>query len=84
MSKKVLVIGGTYFAGRVFAILAAREAGFELTFVNRGRYSMSMLPNIKEYACDRHDAAALRALPLEEYDAVVDFCAYTPDEVKPF
>lgn len=82
MSKKVLVIGGTYFAGRVFAMLAAREAGFELTFVNRGRYSMSMLPNVKEYACDRHDPDGLRALPAEEYDAIVDFCAYTPEEVR--
>ena len=82
MSSKVLVIGGTYFAGRVFSIIAAREAGFSLTLVNRGRYSMSMLPNVRELACDRHDAAGLRALPAEDYDAVVDFCAYTPEEVS--
>ena len=82
MSKKVLVIGGTYFAGRVFSIVAAREAGFSLTLVNRGRYSMAHLPNVREFICDRHDAAGLRALPAEEYDAVVDFCAYTPEEVR--
>lgn len=82
MSKKVLVIGGTYFAGRVFSIVATREAGFSLTLVNRGRYSMSSLPNLRELACDRHNAGGLRSLPAEEYDAIVDFCAYTPEEVR--
>ena len=82
MGKKVLVIGGTYFAGRVFAMVASREAGFELTFINRGRYSMSHLPNVTEYKCDRHNIAGLRALPVEEYDAIVDFCAYEPGDVR--
>ena len=82
MSKKVLVIGGTYFAGRVFAMVAAREADFSLTLLNRGRYSMSHLPNVREFRCDRHDAQALRALPAEEYDAIVDFCAYSAEDVR--
>jgi len=82
MGKKVLVIGGSYFVGRVFAMIAAREAGFELTLLNRGHYSMSHLPNVREFHCDRHDGAGLRQLPPEEYDAVVDFCAYTPEDVR--
>ena len=36
MSKQVLIIGGSYFTGRVFAMTAAREAGYSLTLVNRG------------------------------------------------
>ncbi|MBQ1400462.1 MAG: NAD-dependent epimerase/dehydratase family protein [Lachnospiraceae bacterium] len=74
--SKILVIGGTYFTGRVFTIVAARE-GHELTLVNRGRYSMAR-PGVTEYRADRNDAAAVAALPLadEHYDAVVDFCAY--------
>ena len=82
MAKKVLVIGGSYFAGRVFAMIAAREAGFELTLLNRGHYSMAHLPNVREIRCDRHDGAALRQLPAEEYDAIVDFCAYSPEDVR--
>ena len=82
MSRKILIIGGTYFAGRVFAMLASRNAGFELTFVNRGRYSMGHLPNVTEYRADRHDPAALQALPAGEYDAIVDFCAYAPGEIR--
>ena len=82
MSKHVLVLGGSYFAGRVFSMVAARNAGFSLTLVNRGTYSMTHLPNTREYACDRHDAVALQSLPAEHYDAVIDFCAYTPGDVK--
>lgn len=84
MSKRVLVIGGSYFAGRVFAMVAAREAGWALTLVNRGTYSMAHLPNLREFRCDRRDPAGLRALPGDHYDAVVDFCAYNPGDVAGF
>lgn len=82
MSKKVLVIGGSYFAGRAFSMVASREAGFSLTLVNRGRYSMAHLPSLTEYHCDRHDQAALKELGAEPFDAVVDFCAYEPGDIR--
>lgn len=47
MKKNLLIIGGTYFTGRVLAVLAAR-AGHSLTFLNRGKYSMKFLGDIKE------------------------------------
>ncbi len=75
--KKVLIIGGTYFAGRVFAMIAS-QAGYSLTFINRGTYSMKFLGDVTEYKCDRHDLEGLSAIPFGEYDAVVDFCAYEP------
>ena len=79
MKPKVLVIGGSYFAGRVFTMVAAADC--ELTLLNRGRYSMARYP-VTEYRCDRHDAAALAALPAADYDAIVDFCAYAPGEIE--
>lgn len=82
MSKRVLVIGGSYFVGRVFAMVASREAGFQLTLLNRGTYSMGHLPGVTEYKCDRHDEAALQAIPPGHYDAVVDFCAYQLGEIR--
>ncbi len=82
MRKKLLIIGGTYFTGRVFSILAARE-GHELTFINRGKYSMKSLGNVREFACDRHDIWGLGKLPLEvRYDAVIDFCAYESRDIS--
>ena len=52
MSKQVLVIGGSYFAGRVFSMLATREEGYSLTLVNRRRFSMNHLPIMKEHSSD--------------------------------
>ena len=79
--KKVLIIGGTYFAGRVFAMIAS-QAGYSLTFINRGHYSMKFLGDITEYKCDRHDTEGLKSIPAGEYDAVVDFCAYEPGDCE--
>ena len=82
MAYKVLVLGGSYFFGRIFCTLASRAGDMELTLVNRGRYSMSHLPQLRELTCDRHDAAALRDLPREDWDALVDFCAYEPGDIS--
>ena len=37
--KEILVLGGSYFAGRVFSMLASREKDVQLHVVNRGRYA---------------------------------------------
>ncbi len=83
MGRKILIIGGSYFAGRVFSILASRE-GCELTFLNRGKYSMKSLgENIREFKADRRDEESLKACGLSgDYDAVVDFCAYEPQDIR--
>ena len=79
--KNVLVIGGSYFAGRIFVILALQN-GWQVTVINRGRYSLGQLGDVTEFVCDRHDSQKLKDLPLqEEYDAVVDFCAYEEGDI---
>lgn len=81
MNKNILVIGGTYFAGRVFSLLADSE-GNGVTVMNRGSFSMAGT-GIKQIICDRRDPMALRAAALEpHYDAIVDFCAYEPGDIK--
>jgi nucleoside-diphosphate-sugar epimerase len=87
---KILVIGGSYFFGRVFVMAASGAiksdrrgtAGdaYEITVFNRGTYSMDAY-GVKQVTGDRHDAAALQACG-DDYDAVVDFCAYEPGDVR--
>ena len=77
--KKVLIIGGTYFAGRVFAMIAGQK-GYDLSFINRGTNSMGFLGEVREYKCDRRNLQGLADVPAGEYDAVVDFCAYEPGD----
>ena len=81
MGSNILVIGGTYFAGRVFSLLAQDE-GNQVTVMNRGTYSMKGT-GIAELRCDRRDTAALERLQTQaRYDAVVDFCAYEPGDIR--
>ena len=80
--KNVLVIGGSLFTGRVFSIHASRNGGFDLHVVNRGNYPMD-LERVSQYKCDRHSPRmAARLVPDIEYDALVDFCAYEPNDIK--
>lgn len=68
----ILVIGGSYFYGRVFVMEAARE--HRITVLNRGTFSMEEFGAL-QVTGDRHDPAVFAALQ-EKYDVVVDFCAY--------
>ena len=79
MSRKILIIGGTYFLGKAFKELMLEEGGTELTLLHR---SKSADPNVKEITADRHDAQALQRIPHEHYDAIVDFCAYQKGDIE--
>ncbi len=74
----LLVIGGSYFYGRVFVMEAAGD--HQLTLLNRGTYSMKDF-GVKEIKGDRHDKDVLAGCT-EDYDAVIDFCAYEAGDVK--
>lgn len=74
---KILVIGGSYFFGRVFVMLASKE--HELTVVNRGTYSLAEL-GVRQIKGDRRDAEVWRSLE-GDFEAVVDFCAYEPGDI---
>lgn len=81
MAKNILVIGGSYFAGRVFSLYAMGQ-GHSVTVMNRGHYSMAGA-GVKELRCDRRDPAGLRSLQADpHYDAIVDFCAYEPGDIE--
>lgn len=74
---KILVIGGSYFYGRVFVMLAAKE--HDVTVLNRGTYSVEQL-GAKQITGDRKDAA-LWSTVKDDYDCVVDFCAYEQGDI---
>lgn len=79
--KKILVIGGSYFYGRVFVMEAAREQNkYHITVLNRGTYSMEEF-GVTQITGDRHDPAVC-AMCDKDYDAVIDFCAYSVGDVE--
>lgn len=75
---KILVIGGSYFFGRVFVMLSAAE--HDVTVVNRGTYSMESL-GAKQITGDRHDPRLWKRIK-EDFDVAVDFCAYEKGDVR--
>jgi len=74
---KLLVIGGSYFFGRVFVMQAAE--GHDITVANRGTYSMEAL-GVKQIRGDRRDPALWTSCG-EDFDVVVDFCAYEKGDI---
>lgn len=74
---KILVIGGSYFFGRVFVMQAAKE--HDITVVNRGTYSLAGL-GVAEKKSDRRDEAFWKSCR-DDYDTIVDFCAYEKGDI---
>lgn len=76
----ILVIGGSYFYGRVFVMEAVREhPEYHITLLNRGTYSMEEF-GVSQISGDRHDKEVWAACA-DDYDAVIDFCAYESGDV---
>jgi len=82
--KRVLVIGGSMFVGRVFSIMASLTGEFELHVANRGHFPLCELDNVTEYKCDRRSVPVFqRVVPNVQYDAIVDFCGERVGDVAP-
>ena len=80
--KRALVVGGSYFVGRVFVEELIKAGGYEVHVLNRGRIPIRK-EGVREHKADRHDLARLKeALPRLSWDVVVDFCAYKPEDVE--
>jgi nucleoside-diphosphate-sugar epimerase len=80
--KNVLVIGGSYFVGRVFVEELLKERGCSIYVMNRGSIPMR-LKGVSEIRADRRDAGQVKkGLPDLDWHAVVDFCAYAPHDIE--
>ncbi len=86
---KILIIGGTYFAGRSFTKLLLKR-GDEIFLLNRGNVPISS-PGIVSIKSDRRDYDNIKTrigelkenggIP-DHMDAVVDFCGYQKGDIE--
>ncbi len=65
---KILVIGGSLFAGCVFTLQAYQK--HDLYLLNRGNYPMKEFAK-KEYKMDRHDKEAYKQIE-ESFDSELE------------
>lgn len=80
--SRILVIGGSYFVGRIFVLSGKSKPDMEIYVLNRGKYPLN-LPGVTELSCNRHDTATMsKLLKDKNFDTVIDFCAYEPGEIK--
>ena len=79
--KHILVIGGSYFAGRVFVEHLADRSDCRVHVFNRGNIPLP-ISAVDQIVGDREQPEDIaRRIPDLAWDAVVDFCAYTPGHV---
>ncbi len=82
--KNILIVGGSYFLGKVFVEEISKEPGYSIYVVNRGNRPLNM-EGVHEIVSDRNDTGRLKGvIPSVEWHAVVDFCAYIPRDIKNF
>jgi nucleoside-diphosphate-sugar epimerase len=79
--KNVLVIGGSYFAGRVFVETLCRSDQYKIHVFNRGNIPIR-IEGVEQIKGDREIPAHLERIPHRHWDAVIDFCAYAPTHIN--
>jgi len=82
MKKNILIIGGSYFIGRIFVMGLSKKSDYSIHLMNRGRNPLR-IPGVEEYVCDRTDITGMKTvIPPLDYQAVIDFCADFPQEIN--
>lgn len=84
---RILIVGGTGLISSELSAIAL-AAGHEVTLINRGTSALGTAPGAKVIHADATDPEALRSalrgprLRGERYDAVVQFIAFKPQQVR--
>lgn len=77
----VLIIGGSYFSGRVLVEELLAKGTYQVFVFNRGNVPLKM-NGVIELVGDRKDSQQIQdVIPDREWYAVVDFCAYDPGDI---
>ncbi|BBO79470.1 hypothetical protein DSCO28_00360 [Desulfosarcina ovata subsp. sediminis] len=80
--KNLLIIGGSYFTGRVFVEEIIKNNEYNVFVYNRGNLPLKK-KGVKELIGDRDDIHRIKeVIPDIEWHALIDFCAYTPEDIE--
>ncbi len=80
--ENLLIIGGSYFAGRVLIERLISREQFNIFVFNRGNLPLNF-ERVAEIVGDREQPKLIRErIPALHWDAVIDFCAYTPEHIR--
>lgn len=77
--KKVLIIGGTLFLGRVLIERLLKEKDLSITLFNRGLTNSKLFPELEKIIGDRYCEQDFKKIANTYYDCVIDTSGYYPD-----
>ena len=77
MKKKILIIGGTAFVGRVLLEHLLQLGGYEITLFNRGKTNAGLFSGVSQIHGNR-ETDDIKLLANKNWDVVIDFCGYYP------
>lgn len=75
--KKILVLGGTVFVGRMVTERLLASGLYDVTLFNRGKSNGDLFKNVRQIHGDR-ETADIHKISEEHWDCVIDFSGYYP------
>ena len=79
---KILIIGGTQFIGR-HVVQTLLDANHSVTLLNRGKTAPNLFPELERIYADRESSEIKHIAQLrQDWDAVIDLCAFYPKDVE--
>ncbi|CCK78672.1 MULTISPECIES: NAD-dependent epimerase/dehydratase family protein [Desulfobacula] len=82
MTKNILIIGGSYFAGRSLVEHLVVQKDVTLFTFNRGNIPLN-ISRVTQLHGDRTDSQSIKDnIPTMDWDVLIDFCGYAPDDIK--
>jgi len=80
--KNILIIGGSYFAGRILVEELLQKKNYNIYVYNRGNMPLNR-GDVTELVGDRDDEQRIKkVIPDRDWDALIDFCAYAPEQIE--
>ena len=81
MVKKILVMGGTWFIGRVIVEQLLERGDCEVVIFHRGQTGKDLFPQVRRIQGDRETNDYAKATK-EEWDGVIDVSSYYPQSLE--
>ena len=75
--KKILILGGTKFMGRLMVEKLEKMPDFDITLFNRQKLNPGLFPDVKKIKGDI-DTDDIDQITKKDWDVIVDFCTYYP------
>ena len=79
--KKILILGGTQFIGRVLVESLLEQEGLSITLFNRGKTGGELFPEVDRLIGDRN-TGDIEQIGRQEWDVVIDLSCYFPHQIE--